>query len=123
MADQHGFKYASVKITAAMSIVPFYCDFKDLNKSKTAVMQTCIIHPDSPPLQPSLARTMHENEAPACYQDTLKSRGENVEVTKCGFVMDSEKGYFGATPDATVTLANGNQGIVKVKCQPLYKKV
>ena len=100
--------------------MPFYCDFKRFKQIKNGSDANMY----NPPRFTTAAAKFgldHENEVLACYQDTLKSRGENAEVTKCGFVMNSEKGYLGATPDATGTLANGNQAIVEMKCPPTFK--
>ena len=38
-----------------------------------------------------------------------------------GFVIDSERGYLGATPDGRVTLESGSRGIVEVKCPVTFK--
>ena len=106
------FKVRKFRITA--SICHSVANLRDISKRATALKLTC-----DPPSFSTAATQFgleHEEDALSRYREKMLARGEAVTTGRCGFVLDQEKGYLGASPDGAVTLSNGTKGILEIKC-------
>ena len=63
----------------------------------------------------------HEKYALDVYTAKAKQHHANLSVTPAGFVIDLNKPFIGASPDAFVECFCCNQGVVEVKCPHCIK--
>ena len=93
---------------------------KDINgECKTAVKQVC----DPPRLITAATKygLQHEGAALTKYTEEMQTKGDMITAVRCGFFIDTDKGYLGGGPDAIVTLANEDKGVVEITCPPTFR--
>ena len=68
----------------------------------------------------------HEKDAISSYIGYHESKGTNVEVTKCGLIVDASEPWLAASPDGIVldpTMSEHNRGCLEVKCPFVCEKM
>ena len=83
--------------------------------SLSLIMAIC--HPETTKFR-NIATTggcEHEKNARIQYQEITVSRHENCDVTKCGFFINPEYPFVGASPDGLVTCSCCSEGIYEIK--------
>ncbi|KAJ8290530.1 hypothetical protein GJAV_G00014080, partial [Gymnothorax javanicus] len=100
----------------------FYRVCKDDNLNKTTLMK--IMHYSNDNIQvPAVVWGREKEEiARECYVKEVNKSHENVQVSRCGFVIRPDEPHLGTSPDGKVVCDCCGEGVLEIKCPYKYRE-